>query len=276
MLIDRDRVAALAGEDAPNASEYAKLGRVGRVHLLEDKKAGALHELPGPRILVIANSTQWYWLSYRWLGSFARRIGEATTPILLRAKPEGLKDESIISAVDAVYYLDDESLAADLDSLKRISASSKRVLTTRKVPGLESETLGARTVDWRRLMEGIERPARVTRIHRTDGAKTPARFKFDVDASAPSLVLLAMHHFSNWNAAVDGRRTPVFAAGPDAVAALVPKGEHKLVFTFEQTAVERATGWITAAGWLFVVVAGAWTIAQRVRKRKSEKRESGN
>jgi len=60
----------------------------------------------------------------------------------------------------------------------------------------------------------------------------------DVEAAAPSLVVVAQTYYHNWQAAIDGQSAPLFRANLAFQAVQVPAGRHHLRLTYRDNAFE--------------------------------------
>jgi len=92
------------------------------------------------------------------------------------------------------------------------------------------------------------------------------RVAIDVDTPGPALLRLADLWYPDWNAYVDGRRTPVLRADYLLRAVAVPAGRHRVEFRFESPAVRR--GLLLSLASLLVVLAGfagSWWLGRRAR-----------
>jgi hypothetical protein len=88
----------------------------------------------------------------------------------------------------------------------------------------------------------------------------------DVDTPGPALLRLADLWYPDWNAYVDGRRTPVLRADYLLRAVAVPAGRHRVEFRFESAAVRN--GLLLSLASLLVVLAGfavSWWLGRRPR-----------
>ncbi|MCK9462494.1 MAG: hypothetical protein M0R80_22965 [Proteobacteria bacterium] len=272
-VIERGNVDKFVGDDSPLKGEYRKLGRVGSLGVVEDRRAGYLHEAPGPRVLVVATPAQWYWLTKRWVARWPARIGRPETPWPLLVPSEALEDEALVGAADAVLYLDDRDVDRDRAPLSKIAASEKKLALGMPVDGVAGHVLGIGDPSWDAVLKLPLRPSVGAAIKRLDRGKDPDRLRFRVDASAPTLFVLSMQHFEDWRARIDGRPVTVASAGPDMVAVVAPSGEHEIDFAYEQSTMEITTMWISAIGWagviafgLFLTGRGGW---RRLRKKKA-------
>lgn len=92
------------------------------------------------------------------------------------------------------------------------------------------------------------------------------RVTIDVDTPGPALLRLADLWYPDWNAYVDGRRTPVLRADYLLRAVAVPAGRHRVEFRFESAAVRN--GLLLSLASLLVVLAGfavSWWLGRRPR-----------
>ena len=79
-----------------------------------------------------------------------------------------------------------------------------------------------------------------------------------------------MQAVPGWTATLDGEPHPTFGAGPDLVGVLVPKGAHRLSFTWKMPPL----GWVslamTLSGLLVVLCIWLWSGWRWHRRRKGE------
>jgi uncharacterized membrane protein YfhO len=92
-----------------------------------------------------------------------------------------------------------------------------------------------------------------------DGRRSVQRFAFDVDALEPTLAFLPTSAIPGWTATLDGKRTEVFSAGPDLVAVALPRGAHRLAFSWQMPAADRFVTILSPI--VAVVVFGAWLLS---------------
>jgi len=275
LVVGREEAPAFVGKDSPLRDEYRQLGRVGRLTVIEDKRVAMLHEIPGRRVLVIGTPAQWYWLTKSWVARHSKAATSPATPWPLLGTSAALDDEALLDAVDAVMYLDDRGLERDRPRLEAIAASGKPLALSRPIEGLTGKVLGVKTPPWDRLLGSGVREAAGAKIKRLDRGAEPDRLRYRVETPSPTLLVLSMQHFEDWQARADGRPLTVLAGGPDLVAVIAPAGEYQLEFSYEWTAMETATFWISAIGWLatigfglFLAGRGGWRFVQKRRKKK--------
>jgi hypothetical protein len=264
MVIGKDGVDQLLEE---GQGEYKKLGRTGRMTVVEDLNAAMLHELAGPRVLIVANPGQWYWLSKSWVRRWASKVGEAATPWMLTAPPSVLGREDLIDSVDAVMYLDDSNLEHDLPALKSIAGSGKKLISAMDIEGVETRVFGKDDHAWEEVLDLTPREAVGASMRRVDGAEDPGRLVYEVTSSKTALLALSMQFFDNWRAYVDGEPVTVMSTGPDLVAVIVPAGEHEVRFTYEATVLESVSMGISFLGWIGLLGFGVYLGAGRLRRK---------
>jgi hypothetical protein len=245
-----------AGTSAP---DYRRLGAWGKLVVVEDKRAGMAHEEPGPRVLVVANPSQWYWAVTGWLHQFRGRFGDPAVPWIFRGSVEALRDQAIVGAMDAVIYLDDDDERAEeaRAPLAAIAASGKPVLLGMPIEGVKARVTGRDDPHWSRLIDLPARSAPGTRIDRVGKRGIPDRLAFDVDAPEPTVIFLSMEYFDGWGAEIDGAPATAVPGGPDLVSVAVPRGKHRLEFRFTLTPSETATLYLSLLAWLGVLGYGA-------------------
>ena len=273
-VVEGEKMDKFTGEDSPLKDQYRRRGRIGRLGVIEDRRSGFLHEVPGPRVLVIATPAQWYWLTKRWVAQWPAKIGQPTTPWPLLAPAEALEDKALVGAVDAVMYLDDRSLERDRASLVAIADSGKKLALGRTIGGVAGRVLDIDDPSWNTALDLPSRPSSGSAIKRLDGGEDPDRLRFRVEAKEPTLFVLSMQHFEDWRARLDGRPLTVLAAGPDMVAVVSPSGRHEIDFTYEQSTMEIATMWISAIGWSVLILSGLF-LAGRAGWRRFRKKKVG-
>jgi len=274
MVIGRRNAASLTGEDSKHPGEYKKLGRVGKLAMVEDLEAEMLHNAPGARVLTVATPAQWYWAGRAWIKRFGHRVGQPAIPWLLHAPPSALEDEAILEQVDAVLYLDDSRGERDRDALAAIAGSGKPLLLSREIDGVEARVFETDDPSWNRILRLKPRQAPDAKLERLDGSSEPDRLRYRVVSPEPALLVLSMEHFANWQATADGEPLVTFAAGPNLVGVIAPAGEHEFEFAYEWSSTETATFWISSLGWiavlgfgLFVAGRGGWRWLQKRRKK---------
>jgi uncharacterized membrane protein YfhO len=67
---------------------------------------------------------------------------------------------------------------------------------------------------------------------------TPQRVDIEVEASEPSLVVVAQTWYHNWRAYVDGRPAPLLQANHAFQAFQVPAGRHHVRLAYEDRAFQ--------------------------------------
>ncbi len=67
---------------------------------------------------------------------------------------------------------------------------------------------------------------------------TPQRVDIEVEASEPSLVVVAQTWYHNWRACVDGRPAPLLRANHAFQAIQVPAGQHHVRLVYEDRAFQ--------------------------------------
>ncbi len=92
----------------------------------------------------------------------------------------------------------------------------------------------------------------------------PERVELACDAEAPSHAVLIDTHFPGWSATVDGRPAVIRRANGLFRAVAVPRGRHRVVFTYRPWGLV-AGAWISAAGVAILVALAAGRAAGRRR-----------
>jgi hypothetical protein len=82
---------------------------------------------------------------------------------------------------------------------------------------------------------------------------SPKRISFTVSADAAAMVVLAQSFYHSWKAEVDGKKTPVYRANYAFQALEVPKGDHRVVVTYQETRLIIG-GWISGISMLGCVL----------------------
>ena len=82
---------------------------------------------------------------------------------------------------------------------------------------------------------------------------SPKRISFAVSADAAAMVVLAQSFYHSWKAEVDGKKTPVYRANYAFQALEVPKGDHRVVVTYQETRLIIG-GWISGISMLGCVL----------------------
>jgi hypothetical protein len=99
----------------------------------------------------------------------------------------------------------------------------------------------------------------VTVERHDDRRRSSQRFVFDVDALEPTLAFLPTSAIPGWTAMLDEKRTEVFSAGPDLVAVELPRGAHRLAFSWRMPTADRFVTILSPV--VAVVVFGAWLLS---------------
>ncbi len=99
------------------------------------------------------------------------------------------------------------------------------------------------------LAGGIEasEPVKVSDDH------DPSRVELRVTLGSPGLVILADMIYPGWTLEIDGRPAPIFRANRAMRGAVVPAGEHRLVYQYRPASLTIGIG-LSVAGWLVWVV----------------------
>lgn len=260
LVTTKKQLPTFIPSNSEKSTPYRLLGRSGRlVRIIEDKEASMLHEPPGPRILVIADPTQWYWLTKGWVARFGKRIGDENVPWLLRGNSEALSDQRVINHVDGVIYADKRSVEHDTEALVRIASSGKTILSGFPIEGVDTRVTRPGDGPWYNLLPiGSRESVKIT-MTQLDQGIDPEYAKFRVNGQEDTSVFFSMQAFHGWRAVVDGETVATFAGGPDLVAAIIPAGEHEIEFIYESTTLENVCMFISLLAWLWVVF---WNLAK--------------
>ena len=106
--------------------------------------------------------------------------------------------------------------------------------------------------------------ATVTQLR--EGSSSVQNFAFDVDLLKPLVAILPMQAAPGWGATLDGISLPSFPAGPDMVGVYLPKGAHRLVFSWRMPMRDKLWGAISLIALGFVLLIWIRAIRRRVRK----------
>ena len=109
-------------------------------------------------------------------------------------------------------------------------------------------------------LRGVVTATNATTTRVVDVNFTAQRVGFTVEASEPSLVVIAQNHYPCWHARVDDSPVPLWRANHAFQALQVPAGRHQVRVVYEDRAfhVGLAVSLVTALGWL-----AAWVILKR-------------
>ncbi len=250
-------------------TEYKLLKRHSRLAILEDKRASMLHDIAGPRVLVVSKPAQWYFLVNTWLNKWSNKIGQSKVPWLLNAPAEALQNNKLISTVDAVMYLDDSNLEQDISALKSIAKSGKKLALAMPIDGVNARIFKQSDRSWREALGllSVKRANSGAKIKRLDRGKNIERLSFSVDTKEPALLVFSMQHFENWRARIDGKPVITMATGPDLVSVIAPKGKHVIDFAFEATPIDNWSMAASGLGWCGVFCFSILLGIRRLRKR---------
>jgi hypothetical protein len=254
LLIKKKQIAEINKQFSEPDNPYRVWGRMGRVYVVEDRQASMIHEPAGPRVLVVANSSQWYHLLGKWLRSYGAKVGDPRVPWLLRAPSQTLADPTVLDAVDAVMYLDDTNLEDDLAALKKVGESKLPLLLGLPIDGVEGQVMRPGSKPWGTLLRLGPRPAVGAEFKRLDEPGDMQRFAYRVVAPKSTVVYLSMQYFDGWRAEIDGEPAVVLDGGPDLVALVVPRGTHAVHFSFQLETDQLIVLVLSLVGWFGVLV----------------------
>jgi hypothetical protein len=97
--------------------------------------------------------------------------------------------------------------------------------------------------------------------------EAPGALALEVDAGdLPAVVAIAEGYHPWWRATVDGRPTPVLRQSLALLAVPVGPGAHAVTLRFLPPLGVRASEWLSAAGWLGVVVFAAGGLRARLTR----------
>jgi hypothetical protein len=263
-LTDEQGGRRLAGiKKSDGSPAFTLLEHGDNSYLLHDPAAAYAH---GTRsfVAVIANDTQWLYLTQAWV--LAERSG-SEPPLPVRVETDAHDDSSRIAReAGMVFVLDPERVDGFRDDLGALAARG-RVYSAGPIDGVASHALTNEggTV-FRVASQGSgERESEPVRV-RMVSARRGGPFEFEASGVSDGIVMLAMQHNPGWRAVIDGRQVPVHAAGPDFVGVLVPAGTHRVRFHWQSTILERVTLSVSLIAWLGVLgYGGSVTIRRRRR-----------
>jgi len=266
-LTDEQRGRRLAGIKKSDGSPAFTLVAHGEnSYLLRDPAAAYAHGASS-FVAVIANDTQWLYLTQAWV--LAERSG-LEPPLPVRVETPADDDSGqILRDAGMVFVLDPDRIDRSRDEIAAL-ATHGRVYAAGTIEGLASHALtneGA-TVFQLAAQGSGEREARAVRV-RSVSARRGGPFEFEVAAGSDAIVMLAMQHNPGWRAAIDGERVPVHPAGPDFVGVLVRAGTHRVRFYWESTMLERVTLSISLIAWFGVLGYGGGRMIRRSRRAEA-------
>lgn len=127
-------------------------------------------------------------------------------------------------------------------------------------------------------LEGGERPpfadniAAVSLVDEPGDTATVETKSFDrvdvkVKTTKPRLLILNDHFYNGWNAAVDGKDTPIIQANSFARAVVVPAGEHRVVFEFVSPSLSRGMYLLQGALMVMASLIAATVLKKRLLSR---------
>jgi hypothetical protein len=98
-------------------------------------------------------------------------------------------------------------------------------------------------------------------------AYAPERVEIITRSAAPALLVLSDSLYPGWSATVDGAPAPIKAVNGLFRGAVVPAGEHRVIFTFTPTGW-RAGLWLAGGGatLLLLTLGAAWRVRQAARR----------
>lgn len=233
--------------------------------LLHDPAAGYAYATPS-FVAVLANDTQWLYLSEAWVA--AERAGERTPPLPVRIERcNGADAQDVLRGAAMVFVLDPGAAgdAACHEALARLRPDEP-VYAAGPVDGVATRPLSNHGPSVFQIAADGSPTAEASSVRvRNVELRRGGPFEFEVSSGASAVVMLAMQHNPGWRASLDGQALRVHPAGPDFVAALVPAGTHRIRFHWHSSTLERATGAISLVAWLGVL-AYAGGVARRRRR----------
>jgi hypothetical protein len=228
------------------------------------------------------------WLSNSWIPRYRTKLWDEETPITMHVEPGALAESGLLPLSRSILYLDRAKLEEDREALKQFVNEGGIVISPEELNDIETfePEIGPGKKFWEAL-PNRKRPSKTQpKDHREEidpgfdiadityhrqNWRSQQRFAFDIDALRPVIAVLPMEAAPGWTATLDGKPLTTFATGPDMVGVLVPKGAHRLLFTWKMPSL----GWISLLMTFFglLVVAGIWLVSawQWVRRVKARK-----
>jgi hypothetical protein len=248
----------------------------GSVYLLDSGREEFLHPMTNPIVLVRCRHSQWIRIVDSWLTRYGTSLGASKTPIPVRLRGEEWDRLAVVARASTVLVLDGDAAQEDRQRLAALAARGKTVWVPFAVDGLDAKPLPPQRSLWTTLagdmdaqLAGRERDmapdamgigSEVVTVERHDDRhRSSQRFAFDVDALEPTLAFLPTSAIPGWTATLDGKRTEVLSAGPDLVAVALPRGAHRLAFSWKMPTADRFVTILSPV--VAAVVFGAWLLS---------------
>ena len=278
-----DRDGDLLFERLPNGPD--RHGNSNGWHfMLDSGRDHFLRPVVGSPLPVVCSHKQWIWLTHSWTKQNLRWLWEPTTGFPMRLPPGSLLRSGLMESARAVLYLDHTHIDQDRSALADYTANGGVVISPIPIPGIPTVSPKKDQTVWSVLPASFKRPSgtRPEKNHREEQdpgfenvwvqpLKNPAhstqRFAFDVDALQPSIVILPMEAASGWQTTLNGRPLMTFPTGPDLVGAYLPKGAHRLVFTWQTPLFFAISLWITLGA--VAAVFAIWSVALMRRIKRA-------
>jgi MFS family permease len=264
-LVNRKRAGELNEVEHPAGQRIMRQLKRGRGHYLyQDVDAQYLWPAPRP-VLTVADDAQWFHVARAWVGTLRNQKRTAPTPV--RAPPDATLDAIDLTAFEAVWVLEGSLLSeAGRAALASHVAAGGKVLTTGAIPGVDALPIAP---DKPRLLDSLghapdEREVAIAKI----AARVGGPFEFRVRASRATVLVLPEVSVFGWRAELDGAPAEVFSAASDLVAAVVPEGEHRLVFYWQTPGWEKLVHAFCVSTWLMLGAGLVIGVLSRRRKRR--------
>jgi hypothetical protein len=96
-----------------------------------------------------------------------------------------------------------------------------------------------------------------TEAHVLDSKIGTQRVKIEVEAAAPTLVVIAQSFYHDWHASVDGRPTPLLRANYGFQAVQIPQGRHAVQLVYKDYAFYFGA-FLSGISWLICLLCSLW------------------